>query len=266
MVRSIYRESGTIRTAKGSDAGMNSPLTEPTSARGRIDRLAADRPDIVFMAPFLVYLLLLTLQDFVFPDHLRWLAIAIRGIGALLVFELLARHLPPLGRPHVTLAVVVGVATAAMWAAGQHWLNGLGVPAGLPPLGSAEPEVVNPHDKFGDGVLLWTTVTLRILVACTAVPIVEEIFWRGFLLRAFIRWEDFEKIPMGQFAWRAFIGTALLSVAQHPNNWAVSIVCWLIFNALFYYTRSLTCLIITHAVTNLALYVYMVSARDWLFW
>lgn len=217
------------------------------------------------MAPYFVYLALLAVQG-ITPDEYRWAAIALRGIGALLVFEAFRRYLPPWGKPFVTLAVVVGAGTAVMWAAGQHWVDSLGVPSGLPPGPPAEREITDPTIAFGEGGRLWATVTLRILVACTTVPIVEELFWRAFLLRALINWDDFEKVPMGQFAWRAFLGTALLSVLQHPDNWVVSIVCWLIFNGLFYYTRSILCLVITHAVTNLVLYVYMLAARDWLFW
>lgn len=212
------------------------------------------------------YLLLMAVQDFAFSDSLKWVGMVIKGVGALVVFELLRKHLPPLGKPHVTLAVVVGVLSAAMWAAGQHWLTSLGIPTGLPGLSKLTPEITDPHTLFGDGPLFVSTVTLRILIACTTVPIVEELFWRGFLLRAIIRWDDFEKVPLGQFSWAAFLGTALLSVAQHPAAWEVSIVCWLIFNGLYYYTRSVTCLIITHAVTNLVLYVYMLAAQDWMFW
>jgi len=38
------------------------------------------------------------------------------------------------------------------------------------------------------------------------------------------------------------------------------------FNALFYWRPSVLFLIIVHGVTNLALYVYVVEAGDWMFW
>ena len=60
--------------------------------------------------------------------------------------------------------------------------------------------------------------------------------------------------------------SSLLSILQHPDNWGVSILCWIIFNALFVWKKSLLCLMITHGVTNLALYTYVVSCGDWAFW
>jgi CAAX prenyl protease-like protein len=95
---------------------------------------------------------------------------------------------------------------------------------------------------------------------------VEELFWRGFILRAFVSWDRFDEVPWGKFTWLAFIGSSLLSTLQHPANWGVSIACWMLFNALFYWKKSLLCLMITHAVTNLALYIYVVRAGDWQFW
>ncbi|MHC4795757.1 MAG: CAAX prenyl protease-related protein, partial [Planctomycetota bacterium] len=109
-------------------------------------------------------------------------------------------------------------------------------------------------------------MVLRITVACTAVPVVEEIFWRGFLLRALINWDRFETIPLGTFTWFSFLATSLLSVLEHPDNWAVSILCWFVYNALMYWKKSILFLIITHGITNLALYIYVIVAQDWLFW
>jgi hypothetical protein len=105
------------------------------------------------------------------------------------------------------------------------------------------------------------------------VPVVEEVFWRGFLLRALIYWDRFEKVPLGTFTWVSFLGTSLLSTLEHPDNWGVSILCWFLYNGLMYWKKSILCLIITHGVTNLVLYLYVLYAaihagqtQAWLFW
>lgn len=220
------------------------------------------------MAPFMVYLLLLGLQDLgPFQVEWRWLAILIRGVGALAVVALFRRHLPPWGRPHWGIAIAAGLVCAAGWVAGQHFFDSLGIPHRLPiPPFAGTFEVVDPHTRWGDGALWWVTATMRITVACTTVPIVEELFWRAFLLRALINWQDFDRIPLGTFTWWSFLGTSLLSALQHPDNWLVSVFCWFAFNGLFYWTRSILCLVLVHACTNLALYVYVIAARDWMFW
>ncbi|MFH1747747.1 MAG: CAAX prenyl protease-related protein [Planctomycetota bacterium] len=231
---------------------------------GRIDELGRTRPDVVLMAPYMVYLLLLGLVSLL-PPTWHWLAISLRGVGALYVVWLLRRHLPPWGRPYWLIAIPAGFFAAWLWYAGQYMFEGLGL-GGRLPLYPGELEVVDPRDALGSYKLFWATTSLRVTVAITVVPVVEELFWRAFLLRALINWHDFDRIPLGKFAWISFLGTSLLSTLQHPDNWAVSILCWLFYNALFCWTRSILCLVIVHGITNLVLYFHVVRVGDWSFW
>lgn len=247
---------------------MSTPIVSPPppTAPPWVRRLATQRPDIVLMAPYLVYLLLLGVRDLL-PYEWRPAAAVLRGVGGLYVVWLFRRYLPPLGRPHWVIAVGGGLFAAWGWVALQHWLNDAGLPRRLPlPLFPGDAAVVDPRSVLGAGTLFWADVISRITVAVVTVPVVEELFWRAFLLRALVRWDDFEKVPLGTFTWFSFLGTSLLSMLQHPDNWGVSIVCWMFFNAVFYWTRSIQCLIILHGVTNLALYTYVVRYADWMFW
>ncbi len=225
--------------------------------------MAHRRPDFVYMAPYLAYLLLLPLKDHVPAAYLPW-ATAARGALGLYVFWVLRRYLPPLGKPHWPVAIVAGLLTVVLWAGGQHLLNYAHL-GGRFFLFPGVLEVKDPRVGL-TALSWWSQVVLRLAVASVVVPIVEEIFWRGFLLRAFINWDRFEKLPLGAFAWRAFIGTALLSCLQHPDNWGVSLLCWLAWNLLMYWKKSLLCLMITHGVTNLVLYLYVIKTGDWQFW
>lgn len=242
---------------------MTAPATRPR-LRERLDRIGQTRPDVVFMAPYMTYLALLTLVSFV-PADWEWLAIVIRGAGSLAVALLLLPYMPSWGRPLMWIAVPAGLVAAWGWVAGQYLADDLGVGGRLPGF-PGEKAVEDPRDALGASSLYWSTTILRITVACTAVPVVEELFWRAFLLRALIRWDKFDQVPLGTFTWFSFLGTALLSTVQHPDNWFVSILCWFFFNALFYWTRSIWCLVVVHAVTNLALYYYVVRVGDWSFW
>ena len=243
----------------------NTPASSKASGwMQRIDELGRTRPDITLMAPYMAYLALLSLVSVV-PANWEWLAIAIRGVGSLAVVWLLRKHLPLGGKPYWLIAIAGGVFAAWLWYAGQYLFNGIGL-GGRLPLYPGSAVVEDPRDVLGAGRLFWITAVLRIGVAVTAVPIVEEIFWRAFLLRAFINWHEFERIPLGKFTWFSFVGTALLSTVQHPDNWGVSIFCWLLFNGLFYWTRSVRCLVIVHAITNLVLYTWVLRTGDWSFW
>ena len=240
--------------------------TTTTGWQARIDSFLAHRPDVALMAPMMVYLALLGVRDLLPPEHGVWAAL-LRGVGGLLAVWVVRRHLPPWGAPHWRIAIPAGILVAIGWVVGQHFFNSLGVPVRLPlPLfGEAGPPV-DPRDVLGSEKLYWWSVVTRIAVAVITVPIVEEIFWRAFLLRALVSWADFERVPLGRFTWFSFLGTSLLSTVQHPDNWLVSIFCWMAFNALFYWRPSVLFLVIVHGVTNLALYVYVVEAGDWMFW
>ncbi len=235
-----------------------------TGWRARLDELAADRPDLPLIAPYMSYLVLLALVSVV-PPAWEWAAILVRGIGALAVVWLLRRHLPAWGRPYWALALGAALVAAWGWYAGQYLFDAAGL-GGRLPLYPGTKVVDDPRTALGAGHLFWTTAVLRVFVAVTAVPIVEELFWRAFLLRALINWQNFERVPLGTFGWVSFLGTALLSTLQHPDNWGVSILCWFWFNALFIWTRSLLCLVLVHALTNLVLYVHVLRVADWAFW
>lgn len=234
------------------------------SLAARWDALARARPDVTHMAPYMTYLVFLTLA-FVFPPKYEWAAIVIRGVIPLIVLWTLRNHLPNWGKPHWHLAVPAGIFAAWGWMAGQYLFDSLGW-GGRLPLFPGDKTVTDPRTLIGAQDLFFTTVTLRITVAVITVPIVEEIFWRAFLLRAMIDWDNFDRIPLGKFTWISFLGTSLLSTLQHPDNWGVSILCWMFFNALFYWKPSISFIVIVHGVTNLALYLHVIRVADWSFW
>lgn len=230
------------------------------------DRLVSAYPQMPLVAPFLVFLLLLSLEGLFDVAHKPWLY-GLRVVGALYVALLFRRHWPPLGRVHWPAAVVVGLAVAFGWVAvhkvfaGYSWYP-------LTQLLGRDPtpdKFYNCFERLGTGAALWAFLIVRIGGASTVVPIVEELFWRAFLLRFLIDWNRFETVPLGKFTWFSFVVCSLLSALEHPQ-WEVGILCWVAYNLLFYWKRSLLCLMVTHGVTNLALYIYVVAFQDWVFW
>ena len=232
-----------------------------------LDRWVEVSPHVPYLAPFMTFLLLMALgQFFEGPQHLPWLY-AVRTFGSLGVALAFWRYWPPLGKPHVLWAVVFGVAVAAMWVYVHKWFAGFDWYRTTQILGKdAQPaDFYNPFEHFANTWALGLFLFVRIGGAAIVVPIVEEIFWRGFLLRLFVNHWEFDKVPLGTFTLRSFVIVSLLSAAEHPM-WEVGILCWMVYNALFYWKKSLMFLIVTHGITNLVLYVYVVIAKDWVFW
>ncbi|KAB2638792.1 MAG: CAAX prenyl protease-related protein [Verrucomicrobia bacterium] len=98
------------------------------------------------------------------------------------------------------------------------------------------------------------------------VPLVEEIFWRGFLLRYLVR-EDFKAIPFGSCNRFSFWAVVVAFTAVHaPSDWPAAFLTGILFNLVAVRTESLTACVLAHAAANLALGVYICATRQWGFW
>jgi CAAX prenyl protease-like protein len=106
---------------------------------------------------------------------------------------------------------------------------------------------------------------LRAVRASLIVPIIEELFWRGWLMRWLIR-ADFKSVPLGAYSAQAFWTVALLFAVEHGSYWEVGLVAGVIYNWWMVRTKSLGDLILAHAVTNGCLSAYVVFAGRWEYW
>jgi hypothetical protein len=106
---------------------------------------------------------------------------------------------------------------------------------------------------------------LRTLRASILVPIVEELFWRGWLMRWLIN-PDFRRVSLGSYQATSFWVVALLFASEHGPYWDVGLVAGILFNLWMIRTKSLGDLILAHAMANLCLSAYVITAGKWEFW
>jgi CAAX prenyl protease-like protein len=109
-------------------------------------------------------------------------------------------------------------------------------------------------------VLAWRTAR-----AVLIVPIVEELFWRGWLMRFLID-RDFSRVPLGKFAPGAFWITAVLFASEHGPYWDVGLIAGIAYNGLLVRTKSLADCILAHAITNGLLSWYVIATSQWQYW
>jgi len=149
----------------------------------------------------------------------------------------------------------IGVLALLLWIAPQEWH------------GSAHRmEGFDPEFFGATGWPYALNLGLRLLRLIVIVPLVEEIFWRGFLLRYFIH-EDFTKVPIGAFSWLSFgIVTGGFCLEHSFPDWPAAILTGALFNLVAYRTRSLSSCVLVHAVTNALLGAYVLHTRQWGFW
>lgn len=124
----------------------------------------------------------------------------------------------------------------------------------------------NPEVFLETPLLYWLTVISRFARLVIVVPLVEEIFWRGFLMRYLIN-ERFETVAFGAYRPFSYFGVALLFMLVHaPEDFIGAFLTGLIYNGLAVKTKSLWACVIAHAVTNLGLGLYIMATRQWGFW
>jgi uncharacterized protein len=155
----------------------------------------------------------------------------------------------------VPLGAAVGLVIVAQWLLIDRLLP-------HPHLGSRAG--YDPFAAIGTPWMRWTFLILRFYGLVLVVPVMEEVFWRSFLLRYVTR-GDFTSLETGQFSLGAFWIVLVLSAAAHPE-WLVAAVASALFAWLLRRTRSLFAVILAHSVANAALGGYIVAAGQWKYW
>jgi hypothetical protein len=108
-------------------------------------------------------------------------------------------------------------------------------------------------------------LALRTLRAAIVVPIAEELFWRGWLMRWMIH-PDFRRVPLGTYQATAFWVVALLFASEHGPYWDVGLAAGILLNFWIIRTKSLGDVILAHAIANLCLSGYVIVAGKWEYW
>jgi CAAX prenyl protease-like protein len=154
--------------------------------------------------------------------------------------------------PATLASVGIGLLVFALWIK-MDWTHGaVGAPQGFDPR------------QFPERTTQSAMIFFRIAGAVLVVPLMEELFWRSFLIRYIID-KNFDSVPLGTFTWASFLITAVLFGLEH-NYILAGIMAGVFYNLLLYKTRSLAQCVLSHAVTNLALAIYVVSTGKWHFW
>jgi CAAX prenyl protease-like protein len=213
-------------------------------------------PALPYTLPFGVFVGLLALNQVV-PVP-AWLRFFICMAAILAVSRPALKGLP--SKP--VLSILLGIAVFAIWVGPDflfpNWHHFilfdnalLGHPAGnTPPASKSDP----------------IFLTFRILISVIAVPILEELFWRGWLMRWLINSNNFQRVPLGTYSPFAFWVTAVLFASEHGPFWDVGLITGILYNWWLIRTRNLWNCILAHAVTNGVLAAYVVLAGQWQYW
>ncbi|HET9727980.1 MAG TPA: CAAX prenyl protease-related protein [Acidimicrobiia bacterium] len=213
---------------------------------------------LAWVGPFAVFMLWLAVDKVVpLANPAKELLRDAVLLAAILGFS---RRVLPRSAPHWFASVLLGIGVCALWIAPDtlipgwrtHWLFQNSITGRVTT--SIAPASLTP-----------LMLMLRTVRAALLVPILEELFWRGWLPR-WIQDSRIDRVPLGQYTPLAFWATAVLFAAEHGPFWEVGLLTGIIYNWWMRRTRSLGDLVLVHAVTNLSLSVFVIATRNWAFW
>jgi CAAX prenyl protease-like protein len=216
------------------------------------------------VAPFAVFIGLTTLesQSWLGVPYEALYALKVVVVSGLLLF--FRREYPPFSRSGFGLAALAGIAGFGLWIA----LDALQqmIP-GLPALVSqvfGSRAGFNPWEGERSSLIRLLFVGVRLVGLVAIVPVMEEIFWRGFLARYLIS-DDFRSVPQGKFTQFSFAVVTLAFASVHPEILAA--VAWgALINLVYARTANVWACVVMHATTNGLLGVYILSTGHWALW
>lgn len=232
-------------------------------------------PWLVFLLPFFVYMLVGSLEptaqikggasiglaiSYAYYPWIYTLKIALTMVAIMLVWPGY-RQFP---FKVSWLAIAVGIIGVVLWIG----LTKLGLEdffrlGGLTELG--ERTAFNPFVQYeSNPIAAWCFMSIRLFGLAIIVPVIEEFFLRGFVMRFFVE-RDWWKVPFGDVTKAAIIAGTVVPMLMHPAELLAAAVWFSLVTWLMIRTRNIWDCVVAHAVTNGLLGVYVLISGDWYF-
>jgi CAAX protease family protein len=221
-------------------------------------------PSIIFRAlPFFVYISFLALNDLILQMlapasvDVRWLyAFRVSAVALLLIFfwqQYAELHkAKPIKLNAYILSILIGVLVFLIWI----------LP--YPAWASTTDTLGYVPTRTDNNKLDFTFVTIRLVGAALVVPMMEELFWRSFIMR-WIQNPNFLQVKPALVSHFAFITTAILFALEH-HLWLAGLIAGLAYGWLYQRQGNLWMPIIAHMVTNAMLGIWVIYTKNWQYW
>ncbi|HYP67615.1 MAG TPA: CAAX prenyl protease-related protein [Thiobacillaceae bacterium] len=223
-------------------------------------------PGLSRSLPFALFVLVLavelswnTLQVMVHALHSldkRWLYGIKSGLAALALIFLWGRFEELKQAPRQVgawvMALVAGVGIFVLWInLTQPWtlLGEMGM--GFAPYSA-------------DGQTDWLLAGIRLAGSALVVPIIEELFWRSFIMR-WIDKPDFLSLDPRNVSHRGLVISSALFAVEH-TQWLAGFLAGIAYGWLYRRTGNIWLSILAHATTNAMLGLWVLNTESWQFW
>ena len=258
--------------------------SNPVSSLHFLERIWKN-PWLVFLLPFFVYMLAGSLEPtpevpggegiglaipYAYYPWVYTIKIALTMVAIMLVWPAY-RQFP---FKVSWLAVVVGVVGVVLWVGlvklglenylweliGKIWTK-----LGWEWSGPTERSAFNPFVYYASNpIAAWCFLSIRFFGLAIVVPVIEEFFLRGFLMRYFVQ-RDWWEVPIGDVTLAAVIAGTVAPMLMHPAELLAAAVWFSMVTWLMIRTRNIWDCVVAHAVTNGLLGIYVVISGEWFF-
>jgi CAAX prenyl protease-like protein len=221
-------------------------------------------PALAFVLPFVLYLLGVTLAAKAGPYY-PWAYASVAALVAIACWYLLRGRALFAVHGRIGMPILVGFVGVSLWIFLCELKLEQSIAAYLPEwLRGAERKGFNPFEQLKSPWATWSFIAARLFGIAIIVPIAEELFWRGFLLRWLIG-DEWEELSIGTCTPKSFLLVTLLFTAAHPEWFAAAAYCVLL-NFYVWKTKDLWGCIVAHATSNFALSIYIMATGSWWLW
>jgi CAAX prenyl protease-like protein len=215
-------------------------------------------------APFLVWVLVMCL-----PMQNQALRYAIQVGGGVIAFLVARpwRYYSGLSVRWLPVSVLVGVGVFVCWVLPESplirripWLYDLymsvAVRGGAAPASGGSPYA---PEQCG-----WVLAGVRLAGSAFVIAVIEEFFWRGFLMR-WLRGHSFLSVFPRGMGWGILLTSSVLFGLEH-SRWLMGVLAGLAYGLLYIRTGDLWAAVAAHITTNYLLGLYVLATGAYVFW
>jgi uncharacterized protein len=241
----------------------------PAAPGADAPRLIAERPQLPYLIPFLTFMIFMLPGGFGHFAGIDWKELwkqyhpfiyATKTVAAAIMLAVFWRYYTRIRWTHLALGVVVGLLGLVEWIGLEYASQKIGLSTH-----PAAADIYDPMVRLPNPTYRYLFYFIRIAGPTLVVPVMEELFWRDFLWRAFIRGSRFQEVAIATFSWVSLIGVSALFAFAHFQL-ASGFGYGLMMGLLLIRTKSLGSCMVAHGVTNLTLYLYVIHSGDYQFW
>ncbi|MGD9128397.1 MAG: CAAX prenyl protease-related protein [Planctomycetia bacterium] len=250
------------------DAPTDSGELDSTNSASLLARIWQN-PWLVFLLPIIVYMVLGEFEPrasdeglYVYYPWFYTVRIALTLVTIMLVWPGYRQF--PLKVSW--LSVGVGVVGVVLWVALAKLEQGHSVLGMIGFSGFGERAAFNPFEAYeSNPAAIASFLGIRFFGLAIVVPVIEEFFLRGFIMRLFVE-RDWWKVAIGTATPAAIVAVTVVGMLEHPNELLAAAVWFSLVTWLVIRTKSIWDCVVAHMVTNFLLGIYVILSGDWFLW